>query len=89
MAKGFKYLVIVDWQGFDGLEWEEQLTQSTAICHTLSHAYELALSMARVSDPDRSYRYCLERIKIFGAVQVRQHGDRNGATIVRVRVHGK
>jgi hypothetical protein len=89
MPKGFKYLVIADWQGLAGLEWEEQLTQSTAICHTLSHAYELALSMARVSAPDRNYRYCLERVKRNGAVRLKQQGAENGATIVRVRVHGK
>ena len=89
MARTYKYLVIAEWKGFDGLEWEEQLTQSMAICHNFTDAYYLALSMARVSEPDRSYRTCLKRINQFGAVRLRQVGDSGGATIVKTRVHRK
>jgi len=81
-----KYIVISSVD-LPGIEWEKSLQSSMGICHTCSKAYEIALFLAGITQPDIRYRKALETIKAKGAVTVKQRDGEQSATIVKVRIY--
>lgn len=86
MARDKKYIVISNREDLE-LEWGQALANSMGVCHTCAKAYEIALFLARITTPDRSYRKVLDTIKIKGAAQIKQKDGEAEATIVRVKVY--
>jgi len=81
-----KYVVLSSVEQ-PGLEWEESLCRSLGICHTCSKAYEIAIFLAGITQPDIRYRKALETIKAKGAVTVKQRDGEQSATLVKVRIY--
>jgi len=83
MERKDKFLVMSNKES--DKEWEQALVGSLGVCHTLKHAYQIALFLGEISRPDASYRKALETVKVRGAFTIHQVGGSQAATIVRVR----
>jgi hypothetical protein len=70
------------------LNWEESIISSLGICHTFSKAYEIALFISGITQPDIKYRKALETIKQKGAIQIRSKLEHEpGAVIATVKIY--
>ncbi len=67
--------------------WEESLVQSMGTCRTVKKAYEIALFLSGIKDPNLNYRQVLRILNQKGAVQIR-HTDRARPETVTI-VHTK
>ena len=85
MEKKDKYLVMSNKEV--NLEWEQALRETLGVCHTVKHAYQIALFLGEISKPDSSYRKVLETIKVKGAYTIQQQGGPQAATIVKVKYY--
>jgi hypothetical protein len=85
MEKKDKYLVMSNKEV--NLEWEQALRETLGVCHTVKHAYQIALFLGEISKPDSSYRKVLETIKVKGAYTIQQQGGSQAATIVKVKYY--
>ena len=83
MQRRDKYLVMSNKEST--LEWEQALRETLGVCHTVKHAYQIALFLGEISRPDSSYRKVLETIKVKGAYTIQQKGGSQAATIVKVK----
>jgi hypothetical protein len=83
MQRKDKYLVMSNKE--PDLPWEQALRETLGVCHTLKHAYEIALFLGEISRPDVGYRKVLETIKVKGAFTINQVGGPQAATIVKVK----
>ena len=70
-----------------GLDWEEELMETLAVCSNLKKAYEVGLFLGRISSPDSSYRKVLETIKVKGAYTLKQQKGDQQVTIVRIKYY--
>ena len=86
MKKKSKYVVISNRVPIH-LEWGAAMQETMGICHTCAKAYEIALFLAGITEPDRSYRKVLDTVKAKGAATLAQKGGEQAATIVRVRIY--
>ena len=66
----------------EGLEWEQELIESMAVCRTCTKAYLHAKRLAKISNPDKGYRRVLETLKRKGAVEIRQRGGGEEKAII-------
>ncbi len=80
-----KYIIIADRQ-LD-LEWEASLQESMGVCTSCKRAYRVALFLARIAKPDRSYRKILHLVKQKGAAVLKDEKGTNSATIVAVKIY--
>jgi hypothetical protein len=84
--KRTKYVVLSDKES--SLNWEESIISSLGICHTFSKAYEIALFISGITQPDIKYRKALETIKQKGAIQIRSKLEHEpGAVIATVKIY--
>ena len=83
MQRRDKYLVMSNKEST--LEWEQALRETLGVCHTVKHAYQIALFLGEISRPDSSYRKVLETIKVKGAYTIQQINGSQAATIVKVK----
>jgi hypothetical protein len=67
------------------LEWEQALRETLGVCHTVKHAYQIALFLGEISKPDSNYRKTLQTIKVKGAYTISQVGGSQSATIVKIK----
>lgn len=81
-----KYVVVSSVEQ-PGLEWERSLQSSMGICHTFAKAYEIALFLAGITQPETNYRRSLAAAKSKGAVTIKQRDGEQYATIVKVRIY--
>jgi hypothetical protein len=86
MAKKTKYLVISN-QEKPGIEWGAALQETLGICHTCAKAYEIAVFLAGITRPDKSYRKILDTVKLKGAATLAQVEGAQAATIVKVKIY--
>jgi|688.fasta_scaffold1124978_3 hypothetical protein len=85
--KKTKYVVLSDKENLS-LGWEESIIAGLGICHTFSKAYEIALFLSGITEPEIKYRKALETIKQKGAIQIRSSRDGEaGAVIARVKIY--
>ena len=70
-----------------GLEWEQELMETLAVCSNLKKAYEVGMFLGRVADPDSSYRKVLETIKVKGAYTLKSQKGEQQVTIVRIKYY--
>lgn len=85
MPKGYKYLIIADRPV--AAEWEQALTETTGICHTCKGAYNVALFLARIAEPQQVYRKILHLTQQKGAARITDSKSSNSATIVKVKIY--
>jgi hypothetical protein len=83
MQRRDKYLVLSNKE-LD-IDWEQALRETLGVCHTVRHAYDIALFLGEISKPDTGYRKVLETIKVKGAYTIKQIGGVQAATIVKVK----
>ena len=83
MQRRDKYLIMSNKESTGS--WEQALRDSLGICHTVKHAYQIALFLGEISKPDSSYRKVLETIKVKGAYTIQQKGGEQAATIIQVK----
>ena len=83
MQRRDKYLIMSNKEST--LEWEQALRETLGVCHTVKHAYQIALFLGEISRPDSSYRKVLETIKVKGAYTIQQINGSQAATIVKVK----
>jgi hypothetical protein len=76
------YIIIVDSQA--ELEWQEYLTDHTAVCPNYKTAYYVAISMSTMREPRSSYRVSLEKLKADGAVKI-EGEEQKSFTIVKTK----
>ena len=82
--QGNRY-VIVSNQSDSSLGWEEAMRKSMGVCRTCKKAYEIALHLGSISDPDSAYRKVLETLKVKGAYTIKQREGEQEATILLVK----
>jgi len=84
--KKTKYVVLSDKES--SFNWEESIISSLGICHTFSKAYEIALFISGITQPDIKYRKALETIKQKGAIQIRSKLEHEpSAVIATVKIY--
>ena len=86
MAAKSKYVVISNRIPMDK-EWGVAMQETMGVCHTCSKAYDIALFLAGITKPDKSYRKILDTVKTKGAATLAQVEGEAAATIVRVKIY--
>jgi hypothetical protein len=84
MAKKDKYIVMgLLPDQHPGKEPGVAVRETTAVCDTFAKAYELALFLGGITNADRAYRACLERIKVKYQVEL---CDTRNPTVICVAI---
>lgn len=81
--KKTKYVVLSDKENLE-LGWEGSIISSLGICHTFSKAYEIALFLSGITQPEIKYRKALETIKQKGAIQIRSKLEHEPSSVIAV-----
>lgn len=79
--KKTKYVVLSDKENLE-LGWEGSIIAGLGICHTFSKAYEIALFLSGITQPEIKYRKALETIKQKGAIQIRSKKDGEASSVI-------
>jgi len=69
------------------VSWEEGLTSTMGVCRTIKKAYEIALFLAGINDPNINYRQVLRIIKQKGAVEIKQRDGAQTAIIIHCKAY--
>ena len=82
--RGNTYLVVSNQEKPD-LNWEAAMQQSMGVCRTCKKAYEIALFLGAITEPDSAYRKVLETLKVKGAYTLKQREGDQEATIILIK----
>lgn len=85
MDKNEIYLVVSDVAVNPRLSFGEAIRATTAVASNFKKAYNLALSMGEIPNPDRSYKVALNIVKRDLAVQLSNQSGPGKVTISRIK----
>lgn len=90
MAKKDKYIVMGFLQERDpDQEPGVAVRETTIVCDTFAKAYEIALFLGGITEANRAYRACLEKIKVTYHVDLGNKGNSSEvkASIFKVKAY--
>lgn len=85
MRSNKTYSVVVHKRLAADISWEEGLIQTMGVCRTIKKAYQIALFLGGINEPNLNYRQVLNAMKIKGAVELKQRDGEQTAVIVNTK----